>query len=101
MTFDIATGLVTSKLNSVVGDVEKGLGLDENSRGVRACMCAWACACVCVCRVHTYVWRCVCVRACMCDRTSAYKHSIWQTCRQHSCMFNFIHVVGVVYLRLD
>ena len=32
MSLNIATGLVTSKLNSVVGDVGKGLGLDENSR---------------------------------------------------------------------
>ena len=82
MTLDIATGLVTSKLSSVVGDVEKGLGLDENSRGVCVCVCGGVCVCVCV----------------VCDRTSACKHSMWQTCRQHSCMFNFSHVVGVVYL---
>ena len=38
MTLDIATGMVTSKLSGVVGDLEKGLGLDENSRGVCVCM---------------------------------------------------------------
>ena len=65
MTLDIATGLVTSKLNSVVGDVEKGLGLDENSRGV--------CACVCVC-VHIDVWRCVCVCVCVLLHVRTYIH---------------------------